>query len=98
MFVDAYTYHIEMEELRVGLHHMKQKFGRHSKIHYQCKIICGTTNDSPTSCVGSHATCPNITALWEIVVCPNDSHSEWHAQNCMFGTCENSGQSIILSI
>jgi hypothetical protein len=72
MFIVVYTYHIEMEELRVGFNHMRQKFGLHSEIHYQCKTICGTIDDSPTSCVGSHATYFNITAVWEAVVCPKD--------------------------
>jgi len=86
MFVAAYTYHIEMEELKVQFNHMRQKFGLYSEIHCQCKAICGTTNDSPTSCVGSYAIYPNIIALWEVIVCPKDPHLEWHAGDCMFGT------------
>jgi hypothetical protein len=29
--------------------------------------------------------------LWEAIVCPKDPHFEWHAQDCLFGTCEECG-------
>jgi hypothetical protein len=68
-------YHVEMEELRVGFNHMRQKFGLHLEIHCQCEAICGAINDSPTSCGGSHATYLGLTTLWEIVIYLKAPHS-----------------------
>ncbi len=29
--------------------------------------------------------------MWEAIVCLKNPHFEWHAQDCMFGTCGNCG-------
>jgi len=55
-----------------------------------CEAICGATNDSPTSCVGSHATSWHTT-MWDAIVYRKNPHFEWHTQNCMFGKCEDHG-------
>jgi hypothetical protein len=77
-----------MEELKVGLNHMSQKSGLHLEVHCDCEAICGATDESPSTCVGSHATYLGIIGLWEAIVCPKDPHYEWHARNCVFGTCK----------
>jgi hypothetical protein len=71
--------HIEMEELRVGLNHMRQKSRLHLEVHYDCEAICGATDESPSTCVGSHAIYHGITRLWETIVCFKDPHFEWNA-------------------
>jgi hypothetical protein len=72
-------YHVKMEELRMGLNHMKQKSRLHLKAHYDCEAICGVIDESQSTCVDSHATYPGITRLWKAIVCPKDPHSKWHA-------------------
>ncbi len=51
----------------------------HSNFHGDCEAICEATNDFKVGYIGSNAIYPSITALWEAIVCPKDSHSEWHA-------------------
>ncbi len=76
--VYCYIYHVEMEELKVGFNHMREKYGLHLKFHYEYEVVCGIINDSFTSCVGSHANLA-ITTFWEAIVCPKDTHYKWHA-------------------
>lgn len=84
--VYCYIYHVEMEELKMGFNHMRQKYGLHSK----CEVVCGIINYSFTSCVGSHANLAKIT-FWEAIVCLKDTHYKWHAWDCVFGTCKDCG-------
>jgi hypothetical protein len=80
-----------MEELRMGLNHMKQKSRLHLEVHCDCEAICGVTAESQSTCVNSHGTYLGITRLWEAIVCPKDPHSKWHAQDCVFGICKDYG-------
>ncbi len=72
-------YHVEMEELKVGLNHTKQKSRLHLESHCDCEAICGSTHESPFTCVGSHAICLGKIRLWETIMCYKDPHYEWHA-------------------
>jgi hypothetical protein len=60
--------HVEMGELKVGFNHMRQKPRLHSKFHCECEEICGPNDDSPNSCLGSHAIYLGITKLWPLYV------------------------------
>lgn len=73
-------YHVEMEELKVGFNHMRQKCGLHSNSHCDCESICAPTDGFPISCVGDHATYHGITIMWEAIVCLKNPHFEWHAR------------------
>jgi hypothetical protein len=67
-----------------------QKFGLH--INSQCECDCEAfVKDSNIGYMGSHGIYPRLTTLWEAIVCPKDLHSKWHAQDCVFGKCENCG-------
>jgi hypothetical protein len=40
-------YHVEMEELKMGFNHMRQKCGLHSNYHCDCESICAPTDGFP---------------------------------------------------
>jgi hypothetical protein len=80
-----------MEDLRVGLNHMRLKNGLHLKVHCDCEAICGAIDESSSTCVGSHATYLGITRSWEAIMCHKDPQFEWHARDCVFGICKNCG-------
>jgi len=73
-------------ELRVGFNHMRHKSKLHSNSYYDYESIFGPIDQSPTSCVGDHATYLGITTIWETIVYHKDPLFEWHAQDCMFST------------
>ncbi len=75
----------------MGFNHMRQKFGLHLEIHYECEEICGPDLDSPGSCLNSHAIYPSVIALWKTFVYPKDPLSRRHARDHMFRTCDNCG-------
>ncbi len=89
-------HHVEMEELKVGFNHMRKKSGLHSNFHCDYEANCEGTNDFKVGYIGFHVIYPSITTLWQAIVCPKDSHSEWHAQDCLFGTCEDCGLAFCL--
>ncbi len=41
--------------------------------------------------MGDNATYPDITTMWEAIICFKDPHYEWHAWDYMFGTCGKYG-------
>lgn len=82
-------YHVEWEELRVGFNYMHQKFELH--IDFQCEAICASIKDSSIGCMGSHGIYLGLTTFWEVIVCPKNPHFKWHAQDYVFGKCENCG-------
>ncbi len=88
--VYCYINHVEIEELKVGFNHMRKNYGLRSKFHYECEVVCGIINESFINCVGSHGNLA-ITTFWEAIVCPKDTHYKWHAWDCMFGVCKDSG-------
>ncbi len=72
---------------------MCQKFGLHtdSQCECDCEAVCTFVEDSSIGCMGSHDIYPRLTTLWGAIVCPKDPHLKWHAQDCVFGKCENCG-------
>ncbi len=32
-----------------------------------------------------------VITMWEFIVCPKDTHFNWHVQDCVFGDCECRG-------
>lgn len=84
-------YHVEMNELQIGLNNMCTTFGIHSNYGCNWEEFYQSNNLNSFICDGSLNTYLNLTSLWESVVYPREELSKWHARECLLGECENCG-------
>ncbi len=76
-----YTYHVELDELRLGLNNM-QRQGNFEKVcsHHEHKV-----------CAPCKVFYKGITCLWESIVCPKGDFDEWYKKKCLYGDCSTCG-------
>ncbi len=75
-------YHMELDELRMGLNNLQGQTNHYSKVRNQHEY---------EACACCKMFYKGTTSLWEYVVCPKVEFDEWHKKECLYGDCVTCG-------
>jgi hypothetical protein len=88
-------YHVKMEELRIGFNHLRLRSSLHSQSCDCSYEVCRPDEDGECKCTAPCLTYAGTTELQEAILCPREEFSEWHAQACLFGECDQCGVDLL---
>jgi hypothetical protein len=80
-------YHIEMEELRLGLNNMKVKSSLHHSDECECQCSYVSLHSNQYACGASSKAYKGTTNMWQMIVCEKLEEEEWHKKKCLYGQC-----------
>lgn len=92
--------HVQMMFLRDAFNHMRQQsFGLHGP-SCKCRCVVCSTNATQeaahSQCTAAKQTRHSITDIWEGILCPKPTSSEFHAKSCLLGDCNACGTSRLM--
>ncbi len=88
----CYIYHVEIDQLWLGLNNMKVTFELHGIRKCSCTCPYVYLRDANQfSCNVMSSIYPCITMMWQILVCFKKDEGEWHHKKCLYKQCNDGG-------
>ncbi len=84
-------YHVELDELQLGLNNLRVKFEPHHSGECECRCSYVCFHASHFGCGASSKVFESITKMWQLIVCEKGEEEEWHKKKNLYCQCGECG-------